>query len=66
MLLYSTVPIEGNYLKQSITLNVLPHRVKSETYFYLCKITSFVDYGNIHERKWMSETFRAEREKEIL
>jgi len=65
-LLYSTVPTEGNYLKRSITLNVLPRRIKLETYFYLSRITWFLDYSKMHERKWMSETFRSERDREIL
>jgi hypothetical protein len=64
--LYITVPIHGNCLKRSIALNRFPHRVKLETYIYLSRITWFLDYSKMHERKWLSETFRAEREREIL
>jgi hypothetical protein len=61
-LLYITVPIHGSYLKRSIALNGFPHRVKLETYFYLCRITWFLDCSKMHERLWLSETFRADRE----
>jgi hypothetical protein len=65
-LLYITVPTHGNDLRRSVTLSGFPHTVKLETYFYLCRIIWFQDYSKMHERNWMSETFRAEREREIL
>jgi len=65
-LLYITVPIYGNYLKRSRALNGFPRRVKLETYFYLRRNIWFLDYSKMQERKCLSETFRAERERQTL
>jgi len=64
--LYITVPIHGKCLKRSIALNPFPRRVKLETYMYLCRIAWFLTSVKCMNVNGLSETFRAEREREVI